>query len=291
MLWDHPVRAAWVAARSAGKPLVVSPHGSASEAWRRDALHKRLYRKFFLDGMLRELGAMHALNRHEAEQIRAWGYGGRVEVIPNGLPASEYGRPRDVSPAVEKWPMLKTRKVLLYMGRLWREKGLDVLLDAWADAGIWRDGWALALAGPDYRGFEKELRARAAAQGLEDSVLFTGLATGAIKDALFGAARCFVLPSRSEGFSMAILEAMAAGLPCIYTCGCHFPELAEAGGGWEIELAREALAGALREIVRMPDGALREKGLRAMELGRRDYTMESVGESLMRLYTSLTGSK
>ena len=67
--------------------------------------------------------------------------------------------------------------------------------------------------------------------GLTGQMTYLGHVAGERARQVWGAADAFVLPSYSEGFSMAVLEALACRLPCLITTACHFPELAAAGGG------------------------------------------------------------
>lgn len=286
MLWDHPTWATWRASRAASRPFVITPHGSVSSAWRTAALHKRIYRHLVLDRVVRDASAVHALNPAEARACREWGVDSRIEIIPNGLPEACFLETHDPAAAHDRWPLLRGRRVMLYLGRLWGDKGLDALPEAWKQATPAPE-WRLVIAGPDYRDYEAGLLRRIAALGLTGSVVVTGPVRGALKDSLLGASECLVLPSRSEGFSMAVLEAMAAGMPSILSTECHFPELAAAGGGWEIPIGIAALGRAIRDVCNRSQEELRSRGHIARELGRREYTLESVARRLTRLYSSI----
>lgn len=286
MLWDHPTWAVWRIALALGKPFVVTPHGSLSALWRTDSLHKKLYRLLVLNDLLRDIGALHVLNNSEAEACRKWGVKARIEVIPNALPSSEYERYRSPGLALDRWPKLKERRILLYMGRLWSQKGLDILPEAFAKARI-SDEWLLVLAGPDYRGYQRVLQDSIKALDIENRVIITGAVNGELKDSLFASGDCFVLPSHSEGFSMAILEAMAARLPVIMTSTCNFPELARNGGGWEIPLNKADLITTIEKVCNSEPSVLRSMGEKANELGKAVYTSEKVADALYKLYQSL----
>jgi len=287
MFWEHGVWAAWRAARAAGKPLVVTPHGAVSDPWRLRGLHKTLYGRLVASRILRDVAALHVFTRHEAEAFRHYGYAGRIEVIPNGLPATEFAREADRRTALATWTALRGRRVLLYLGRLWHEKGLDILPAAWAAARSARSDWVLVIAGPDFRGWQSSLESEIARLGIGDSVLFTGPLRGPLKESLLAAADCVILPSHGEGFSMTLLEAMAAGRPSLFTPPCRLPELAEAGGGWCVPDTKEGLEGGLRVALGMGVTELRAAGAKARALGLERFTIESVAARLTDLYRDL----
>jgi glycosyltransferase involved in cell wall biosynthesis len=286
MLWDHPTWATWRVARKAGKPFVVTPHGSISAVWRTQAMHKRLYRRLVLVSMFRDISALHVLNQAEANAFRSWGYQGNIVVIPNGLPAAEFSRIPEPGLAMHRWPILKGRRLMLYLGRLWGQKGLDILPEAWATARPAND-WLLVLAGPDYRGYQQKLAARIRGLGSAQNILILGPVEAELKASLLAASECFVLPSHSEGFSMALIEAMALGVPSIFTLECHLTELALHAGGWEIPLGLEPLIEILQKVTEHSRQENKEFGNRAREFGRNHYTSEHVAMQLMNLYRSV----
>ncbi len=175
------------------------------------------------------------------------------------------------------------------LGRLSRDKGLELLVEAWARAALPRD-WQLVIAGPDYRGFEQRLRRRIGELGIEERVWLTGAVAGETKSALLASADVFVLPSYGEGFSVALLEAMAAGAPALYTTACHFPELADAGGGWMIDHRLELFVDALRSVAAASDSERKRRGEAGRTLGRSKFTIEIVAADMAKLYSSLTNS-
>lgn len=137
-----------------------------------------------------------------------------IRVIPNGVPAPSPRRPRDVvrtalSASVE-------HRVVLTAGRLVRQKGMDLLVDAFAEVHGTDPRSVLVIAGdgPEHAA----LRSRADRLGVSSAVRFLGHRDD-IADLLV-AADLFVLPSRAEGLPLVVLEAMASGLPVVGTRVC-----------------------------------------------------------------------
>jgi glycosyltransferase involved in cell wall biosynthesis len=287
MLWDQPVYAAWKASRTLGKPLVVTPHGALSTPSRYSSPHKRLYSRLVVDRMLGDIAFLHVATSAEESACREFGAKCPIRVIPSGLPESEYTRRRSPDAAIVRWPQLRDRRVMLYMGRLWSGKGLDILVDAWAafvkESPASRD-WMLVIAGPDYRGYHRHLSSRIDASGAGSKILLAGHVGGEIKDSLLSSAECFVLPSYGEGFSIALLEAVSARLPVIYTRECNFPELAEAGGGWEISAEKTSLVERLHATTALPHDTLAQIGRKGWSLGMERYNLERNVNELVDLY-------
>ncbi|MFE8010770.1 glycosyltransferase [Streptomyces sp. NPDC057418] len=107
-------------------------------------------------------------------------------------------------------PSPRCEKSVASIGRLTDQKGIDMLLDAWALVAPQRPDWRLDVygAGED----EQSLRGRCTALGLDGSVGWRG-PTDDVPGAL-AASSVFVQSSRGEGFPLALLEAMASGVPC-----------------------------------------------------------------------------
>ncbi len=112
-------------------------------------------------------------------------------------------------PFMPQSPAPRTAKVVASVGRLAFEKGVDLLLDAWADAAPHHPDWVLRIYGAGLE--EASLRAHCTTLGLDDSVEWMG-STDDVLGALRGAS-VFAQASRAEGFPITLLEAMAAGVP------------------------------------------------------------------------------
>src|ERR1035441_8214471 len=99
---------------------------------------------------------------------------------------------------LRKYPSLREKRVVLFLGRIHFKKGLDILIEAWATiAEKWPEA-RLVLAGPDFEGTRSKIEALAAERGLNERVLFTGMLRDEMKWSALAAAQCFVLPSHSE---------------------------------------------------------------------------------------------
>ena len=120
------------------------------------------------------------------------------------------------------------RVPLARVGPLDRLRGLgrlSVLIDAFAQ--VADQSVSLVLAGPDQVGWQAELQRRVESLKLQSRVVFAGMLQGEMKQAAFTVADAFVLPSHQENFGMAVVEALAIGLPLLLM---RAPTISRQGG-------------------------------------------------------------
>src|SRR6185436_20783168 len=130
------------------------------------------------------------------------------------------------------WPETRGRRIVLFLGRLNFKKGLDLLVRAFGEVARRRPDVHLVLAGPDDDGYGATVRRWLGAEGVLDRVTFTGMLLGRAKLAAFRDADVFVLPSYTENFGMAVVEAMACGRPVVISDHVNiWHEVAAAGAG------------------------------------------------------------
>lgn len=290
MLWDHTTWAAWQVARKHGIPLVITPHGTLNEHWRWSSPHKRLYRACIADRLLREADKVHVLTQQEQDAIEALGIPIQPVLIPNALPDRLFDEAKPGS-GPGKHLRLQERRYFLYLGRLWGDKGLDLLPEAWASVCERHPDVDLVLAGPDYKDYRRGLLARIQALGIEHRVHLTGPVYEDDKLALLRSAEFFILPSKSEGLSMALLEASASGLPSIVTPGCKMSALIEAGGGIESERSMPAIAEAIDRLIGLPPAGKGAMSTAARAWARQHFSLAHIGPQLIDTYRQLTALK
>lgn len=224
----------WAAARVAKRlsvPLVYSQRGVLDP----ERLKFRSAKKFaYLWAVelpiLRRASMLLALTSAETGSYRKLGLSNPCKVIPNGVDIGPFESPHD-SRFIAKLGIQPSDTVVLFLSRLHPIKGADRVLEAFVRVHSKFPSARLVLAGPDEFDIERAFRARTEALGLKNRVTFPGLVTGSDKVALLNRADLFVLPSHAEGFSMAVLEAMAASTAVLISPGCNFPDVVAAGAG------------------------------------------------------------
>ncbi|WP_228431383.1 glycosyltransferase [Baekduia soli] len=174
---------------------------------------------------------------------------GRVAVVPNGVDLATYA---PEGPAADLGLAGGLR--FLFVGGAIGRKGIDVLLDAWAQAFAGRGDVTLVVKdfGADgvYRGADRTALERAAADPDARVIHLTDVLDDAGVAALYRACDVLVHPYRGEGFAMPVLEAMACGVPAIVTAGGPTDEFCPPAAGWRIPSRRVTLPG--RSVSGMP---------------------------------------
>jgi len=254
----------------AGMLTFYGPEATARAHWgiaRMDALIavNRAYREVFL--------------RHATEPAR-------VVEIPHGVDPARFATAVPRPAALD--PGIRAGSYALFLGRLTRQKGVHLLLEALqavpADGGV-----ELVIAGTGRE--EGALRADCARLGLRDRVRFVGWIEGSLKTYLLQSCLCLVAPSlRREAFGLSVLECHAAGRPAIASDIPGLDERVEPGRSGILVRPNspDALAAALLSLRRRPDRA-DEMGRQARAAASR-YGLDLVVERHLALYARVLGS-
>ena len=277
------------------RPYIFHPHGML-EPWalQNAGLKKRIAALLFENQHLRGAACFRALCEPEAQSIRAYGMRNPICVIPNGVDLPT--RFQDSGFGVQDSELMRFaggRKVLLYLGRLHPKKNLANLIRAWKQAlnsgRSSREGWAVAIAGWDQAGYERELKKLTSDYGLSASIRFLGPLFGQNKDAVFHACDAFVLPSLSEGLPMTVLEAWAHAKPVLITPECNLPEGFVAGAALQIGTEPEEIVTGLKQLSEMSDGDRRAMGDRGRTLVATKFSWPRIGEQMRSVYDWMLG--
>jgi glycosyltransferase involved in cell wall biosynthesis len=282
-VWDPLIATAAGRASRSGGAYGIAPHGML-DPWclSRKRIKKGIALRLGIKRMLDDAAFMHVLTESEGRQVG--GVAGRAPavVIPNGVDLPEIDGKASGPEIWETVPVLRRRRYILFLGRLHYKKGLDLLVSAYRlIAQGWRDV-DLVIAGPDF-GERAPLESRIRSLSLARRIHLPGPLYGPAKLSALKHAACFCLPSRSEGFSVAIVEALACRVPVVISEQCHFPEAGQAGAGIVVPLEVASLANGLAAL--LDDPRRRETaGLAGRRLVEGRYTWPAVAASAVDAY-------
>jgi len=273
-------------------PYVMYAHGSyAPERLKRSQLKKKIWWRLFDRSLYNHADAVVGLTEMEREQIRGMGIKTPVRIIPNGVDLTEITPIQHDQIEDLNYKQFLSKPFLLYLGRLEKVKGFDILIPAFAKISDKYPDLQLILAGPDEQGYETYIRKLIDEYKIANRVIFTGIAKGQNKAALFSNATAFVLPSYGEGMSVAILEAMAYGCPVVLSEQCGMPIIQESGAGYVSPLSVEEFAKRIQKILSNPEMSEQMK-TNARKLVLSQYTWEAISERTIELcYEVLEGKE
>jgi glycosyltransferase involved in cell wall biosynthesis len=218
-IWQYLSFAVWRRYAGSSIPYFVFPHGML-DPWFKETfplkhLKKWLYWPWADYRVLRDAAAVIFTSQEERLLARKsfWLYRARESVSPLGVETLEPVSSNVRESFFERFPQLRNRRVLLFLGRLHPKKGCDILIDAFAQ--VRDDSVSLLLAGPDQVGWQAKLQEHVDNLNLSSRIVFAGMLQGETKQAALAVADAFILPSHQENFGMAVVEALAAGLPVL----------------------------------------------------------------------------
>jgi glycosyltransferase involved in cell wall biosynthesis len=285
-LWQLPTLVGGWMSRRFQRPYLISAHGML-ESW---ALHNKRLKKIAYSSLterrtLAKAACLRALTLDEVDDYRRFGLSNPVAIVPNGVSVTE------VTPELflGKFPALRSRRLALYLGRIHPKKGPDLLVKAWSLVASRFPDAQLVFAGADYDNSVETIRKIAAGAGMADQVTFAGLLRGEMKWSALAACSFFVLPSYSEGFSVAVLEALGSSKPVIITPYCHFPEVQQYRCGWVKEPQLEQIAEALTEALSSESEILQQMGERGRRLVSEQYDWNTIGCQMAAVYRWILG--
>ncbi len=213
-----------------------------------------------------------------ARHLREIGVETRIEIVPSGIDVERFGAGRRDERVRAKLRVRRDERMVLFVSRLAREKNVDLLLEALADACDPSLRLVIAGDGPA----RDELEARATELGVRESVVFLGAVARETLPDLYASADAFVFPSTSETQGLVQAEALAAGA-CIIAADAPQNREVLGDAAQIVAPTREAFARALRAVPAQPDAALTS---RAKAAAAR-FSIDRQTERILDLYGSL----
>jgi glycosyltransferase involved in cell wall biosynthesis len=270
----------WAAARIAERfriPYVVSPRGMLVRdlVRRKSALVKWAWIKFVEHRTLSSAHAVHVTTRKELDEIREFGFDlPSALTVPNGVDGPEYESPSDSGTRG------KDQEYVLFLGRINWKKGLDRLIRAWKFVPEKK----LLIAGNDEESYQREMQQLASNLGVSERIRFVGMVEGDAKWSLIRRAELFVLPSYSENFGIAVLEAMLMACPVVVTPEVGLSEaVVDSGAGLVTDGDPVSLAATIVELLDDAERR-REMGIRGRRLASTSYCWSDLARQMISEY-------
>lgn len=238
----------WCYAKRYHVPYVVQAHGSLATYFLKGK-QKRLFDNLWGLRILRDASRVIALTTTEAEQYKSMGVSeDRIEIIPGGVELDGFKNLPPNGKFRAKYGVGDREKLILYLGRIHKIKGLDLLAEAFAELHKGMKDTRLVIVGGD-DGYLQTLEQLVKDIGIGDSVIFTGFLQGEIKLAAYVDADVYVLPSIYECFPTTVMEACACGTPVIITDACQIASLVQNNVGLVVPGDKDRLREALAKIL------------------------------------------
>ncbi|WP_083967015.1 glycosyltransferase [Methylosinus sp. R-45379] len=198
-------------------PYIISIHGALDPFLynrTRNWLLKRLYEKLVDFPLLRRAARIHYATNEEWALVRQLKLGDKGAVIPNGVDVSRF-LPTPQLGSFRAKHAISEANLLLFVGRINFKKGLDITLKSLPKVIQSHPSTKLVIAGPDNEGYKKDLEIIIQEQGIQRNVAFIGMQTAEQMAEAFADATLFLLPSYTENFGIAVVEAMLCGCPVV----------------------------------------------------------------------------
>lgn len=216
-IWGYPTAIAAYYCRKYGKPYIISPRGVFYPYTMEKAFWKKWpYYHLFIKNSLRNANAIHYTSEDEAEQSNSFlKLKNKHIVVPNGIESDKFSGLPPKEDLIKLFPSLRAKRILLFLGRLHQKKGLDILTEAFARIADEEPNTHLLIVGNGEPGYRKKIENLVEQLRIKDKVTFAGALNGVDKLRAYSGSDIFILSSYSENFGMAVVEAMACGLPVV----------------------------------------------------------------------------
>lgn len=206
-------------------------------------------------------------------------------VVPFGACGPSGSSEAQIEAFFKVCPSARGRRTLVYLGRIHRKKGCDMLMEAFAEAALLDPDLDLVMAGPDPHLWSEELKKATRAAGIEHRVHWPGMLKGDAKWGALFASEAFILPSHQENFGIAVAEALACGKPVLLADKVNIAEeIARDGAGLMETDTPEGTLRLLKQWITMTSAERNVMGQRAIDCYDRRYDMRRSARSIIGLF-------
>lgn len=284
--------ASWLCWR-AQIPYIIRPHGTLDPLIRRrHRMLKFIYHRLIEDRTLRKAAAVHFTSEdEEALASPVLPPGTATKVLSLAINTAQYEGLAEQQTAKQSLGIPADTFLLVFIGRMNFKKGLDLLGKAFLDVCDRHGKLSLLVAGPADDSSGTKMKEFIEKAGLSASVSFLGYLELAEQRTVLAAADTWILPSYSENFGLAVVEAMAAGVPVIITDRVNiWRAVSGANAGIVVKPAVPEIARAITRMVEISPAERRHMGDNGRSLAIASYSWGTVGKRLEGLYASIIGT-
>ena len=270
-------------------PYIVRPLGQLCHwSLQQGNRKKQVYLSLIERANLNHAQSLHFTSEQEQQEAEALELKAQGFVLPHGLVMPSL-LPDAKARLRESLDLPADEPIVLFLSRLHPKKGLDYLIPALSH--LQEHRFTLVLAGNATPDYEAEVQQLLQTTGLVARTRRLGFVTGESKALLLQGSDLFALTSHSENFGIAVLEAMANGLPVLITPGVALAPLVERSRlGWITPLDQADITATLHHLFNHPE-LLQQVGERAQTIVRQQYTWNHIATSLIKQYQSIVQIK
>ncbi|WP_325383572.1 glycosyltransferase [Edaphobacter sp.] len=290
-LWQYCGLAARRALAGTKTPYLLFTHGMLDPYFKHafPLKHAKKWPYWLLSEYWNLRGAYRVLFTSEAEKRLAeqsfWLHRWKPYVVPYGAKGPVGAPPVLKQTFFDQCPQVKDKRYLLFLGRIHRKKGCDLLVDAFAKVAADDPELNLVMAGPDQQQWSAELQQTAAQAGIANRIHWPGMITGDAKWGAFYGAEAFILPSHQENFGIAVAEAMACGTPVLLSDKVNIAEeIANDGAGYMEPDTPDGTLHLLERWIATSPYDRQRLGDQALHSFNQRYDMEQTAKTIIGLF-------
>ncbi len=275
-------------AKKYGIPYILQPRGSIPRASK--SKQKKLFDALFGRAIIKDASKIIASSKLESDQY--WDVfpdleGEKIVHIPNGIDLETYQNLPKKGEFRKKYSIAEDEKVILFLGRIHKIKGIDILIEAFSKLKEELQGVKLVIAGPD-DGYLDRLKLMVDKLSIEDDVIFPGPLYEKEKSEAYVDADVFVVPSKYESFGNVVLEAMAHNTPVVVTNSCGVSEWLSSAE--IINPTVDSLYVKLSEILKKSKSE-NLKSKRRMKKDVEKFSWETIVDRIESIYYEIVGGR
>ncbi len=267
-------------------PYVLHAHGSLATYFQKGSL-KRIFDRMWGYRILHDAARLIAETSIEVAQYKNTGVNDdRIRIVPNGIDLAEFENLPARGEFRRRYGLNENHKIVLFLARINKIKGPDLLIKAFADLAENLDQVRLVIVGPD-DGYLSTLEQLIKELKIEDKILFTGPLSGSDKLKAYVDADVYVLPSIYENFGVTVLEACACGTPVIVTDRCGIADIVvDSVAGLVVPYEEERLADAILRML-SDDKMRQEFSEHGRSLVREHFNWSEIARQVENLYQGI----
>jgi glycosyltransferase involved in cell wall biosynthesis len=266
--------------------IIISIHGMLSKwALNQGGIKKKIFGELFQKRFLRKSDALILLTEAEKDELLEYTALDEsiVNVIPNGIDKIEIPSEQQKKDLLHKLGLSDDNVNILFLSRIHKKKGLDLLIKAFAKLSKEIPEARLLIAGPD-EGYKPAAEEMIDSLNIRDRILFLGSVSGKEKETVFSVANVFVLSSYSEGLPMSVLEAMSLQVPVVVSDQTRIDTfIRQYNAGKVTGLDENEVYEAIKDILENPEET-REYIKNAGKLVKAEFGPDMVNKRIIKLY-------